>query len=121
MKNLSGIYEVQTIFTVMLKLLCFYCIIMCTDDARVAVYKLINSLIVLKSVATLASLCPLMGVKEKVTVPLEIFFPLNFFLRESIYLFRIYECFACMCCLVLNMCPTHGGQKRALELPELEL
>lgn len=44
-ETFQGIYEVQTIFTVMLNLLCFYCVVMCTDDARAAVYEVFNALV----------------------------------------------------------------------------
>lgn len=44
-ETFQGIDEVQTIFTVMLRLLCFYCIVMSSDDARAVVYEAINALV----------------------------------------------------------------------------
>lgn len=39
------IYEAQTILTIMLNLLCFSCTVMSSDDARGAVYEVINPLV----------------------------------------------------------------------------
>lgn len=44
-ETFQEIDEVQTIFTVMLRLLCFYCTVMSSDDARAVVYEVISALV----------------------------------------------------------------------------